>query len=189
MASASEDLERTARTLVNEGIVPNASNAYKCDNMVYHPSYGMLVRNHGISQTFVSQDVNTPDYISSLKGLEWSPMSPAFRYPSPMFEQWNPKGIAVDPRNPDHVYSGSVLHGLMRLDLANPSNSLRLSRDNDPAKSETDWLLCSPHSRNLRLPVRFQRQHSMITAICGRPGGISISGKGARLRGDMVLDS
>lgn len=82
----------------------------------------------------MSQDVNTPDYISSLKGLEWSPMSPAFRYPSPMFEQWNPKGIAVDPRNPDHVYSGSVLHGLMRLDLANPSNSLRLSRDNDPGK-------------------------------------------------------
>lgn len=126
--------EDGAWTLVNEGIVPNASNAYKCDNMVYHPSYGMLVRNHGISQTFVSQDVNTPDYISSLKGLEWSPMSPAFRYPSPMFEQWNPKGIAVDPRNPDHVYSGSVLHGLMRLDLANPSNSLRLSRDNDPGK-------------------------------------------------------
>ncbi len=58
-------------------------------------------------------------------------MSVTYRSPSDMFVQWNPKGMAVDPKMQNHIYSGSALHGLMRLDLDNPANSLRIGRDND----------------------------------------------------------
>lgn len=115
----------------NERILPNASNAFISDNMCYHPQYGLLVRNHGIDNKFVSIEVNAVDGISALSGLTWYPMSTTYKAPSPMFEQWNPRGISVDPLNPQHVYSGSSLHGLMRLDLENPEKSLRLGRAND----------------------------------------------------------
>lgn len=115
--------------------VPNASNVYKsdADNMVYHPKYGMLVRNHGINHSFSSQWVYTTDLISGLKSLTWTPLSAAYRANSDAFIQWNPRGVAVDPNNQDHVYSGSYTHGLMRLDLADPSKSLRVGRKGDAA--------------------------------------------------------
>ena len=116
-----------------EKLYPNAANAFKSDNMVYHPVYGMLVRNHGINHNFTTQWEYTTDLIASLKGLTWTPMSAAYRAPNAAFEQWNPNGIAVDPANTSHIYSGSYTHGIMRLDLEVPSKSLRLGRVGDSA--------------------------------------------------------
>ncbi len=127
-----KSIDSNKKWVINkEGIYPNSSNAYKCDEMTYHPNYGLLVRNHGINHSFMSHEANTPDLISSLKGLTWASVSATYKSPSLMFEQWNPRGIAVDPKNPHHVYSGSALHGLMRLDLNDPGSSLRLGREND----------------------------------------------------------
>lgn len=114
------------------GLRPNASSAFKSDNMVYHQDYGLLVRNHGINNKFSSMEVDAVDVVSSLRSLTWRPLSPAYRYPTPMLEQWNPNGIAIDPVEKNMAYSGSPLHGLLKLDLENPENSLRLGRANDP---------------------------------------------------------
>ena len=118
-------------TVTKSSIFPNASTAYKVDKMVYHPTYGMLIRNHGISSVLTSQEVPTPDLLSGYKGLTWTPLSTTYNAPSDMFLQWNPNGVAVDPKNSDHVYSGSFLHGMLRLDMANPENSLRIGREGD----------------------------------------------------------
>ncbi len=126
------------------GFIPNASNAYKSDNMVYHPGYGLLVRNHGINNKFSSQWVQTTDLVSCLQGLLWKPMSAAYRSPSLAFEQWNPNGIAVDPNNPAHIYSGSYTHGLMRLDLDDPSRSLRFGREGDSANGLPGFIAVVP---------------------------------------------
>ncbi|MDE6072375.1 MAG: T9SS type A sorting domain-containing protein [Muribaculaceae bacterium] len=116
-----------------EKIVPNASNAFKATYMAYSPKYGMLVRNAGIDGRWSKYDARVPDLISGYRNMEWTPLSTTYRYNTDAFLQSNPGGVAIDPRNGDHVYSGSVFHGLLRLDLADPSKSLRLARKGDGA--------------------------------------------------------
>lgn len=131
-AERSQDGE-TSWTTLKESLIPNASNAYKSTNMVYHPDYGMLVRNNGVDERLGDYDEWTPDLICSYRNFEWQPRSATYLAPSEAFIQWNPGGVAIDPRNKNHVYSGSVLQGLMRLDLENPANSLRLGREGEGA--------------------------------------------------------
>lgn len=114
-----------------EKLFPNSCNAFKATYMTYSPKYGLLVRNHGVDARFETYDAIVPDLISSYKNMEWKPMGTTYRAPSLIFRQNNPNGVAIDPKNPDHVYSGSVFHGLMRLDLSDPSKSLRMSRNSE----------------------------------------------------------
>ncbi len=131
-------------TTLADKIIPNASNAFKSSHIVFHPDYGMLVRNHGITSAFTVYDVNTPDLICSYRNFEWTPRSATYLAPSDAFLQWNPGGIAVDPNNPDHIYSGSVFHGLMRLDLSDPSKSLRIGREGDPGNGKPGFVAIQP---------------------------------------------
>lgn len=116
-----------------EGFYPNSSRAFRCVAMTWHPQYGMLVRNHGSEQKFVPIYKLTPDLLSALNSGSWTPMSAPRRDADPeaVFRVFNPDGLAIDPRNSDHVYCGSFLTGILRLDLKDPSNSLHLSRSND----------------------------------------------------------
>lgn len=118
-------------TIKNERLFPNASSVFKSTCMTYHPTYGLIVRNHGIDNRFTNYDVDTPDLICSYKNLEWTPRSTTYLSPSNAFLQWNPGGIAIDSNNTNHIYSGSVFHGLMRLDISDPSKSLRIGREGD----------------------------------------------------------
>ena len=129
---ASKDVSgNTVWEVLSEKVSPNASNAFKVSHAVYHADYGMLIRNHGITSAFTEYNVNTPDLICSYRNLEWTPRSSTYLAPSDAFLQWNPGGIAIDPNNTSHIYSGSVFHGLMRLDLYDPSKSLRIGREGD----------------------------------------------------------
>lgn len=114
---------------VIEKLFPNACNAFKATYMTYSSKYGMLVRNHGVDARFETYDAQVPDLICSYKNMEWNPLSTTYLSPSLVFRQFNPNGVAIDPKNPDHVYSGSVFQGLLRLDLSDPSKSLRMSRN------------------------------------------------------------
>lgn len=134
----------TEWTILLDGLVPNASNAFKATYMTYHPDYGMLVRNHGVDSRLGNHDEQTPDLISSYRGLEWNPRSVTYLAPSDAFLQWNPRGVAIDPNNRNHVYSGSVLHGMMRLDLVNPSNSLRIGREGDVGNGKKGFVAVHP---------------------------------------------
>lgn len=129
--ASNDETGSTHWEILSDFMMPNASNAFKASHMIYHPNYGMLIRNHGITPVFTVYDVNTPDLICSYKNLEWVSRSSTYLAPSDAFLQWNPGGIIVDPQNANHIYSGSVFHGLMRLDLSDPSKSLRIGREGD----------------------------------------------------------
>lgn len=134
-------------TRTGEVILPNASNAYKCTSMIYHPDYGMLVRNHRSDQNFVSHQPEVPDYISGLRNYEWTPYSLTVASPElSALTVSNPAGLVIDPLNRDQVYCGSVLRGLFRLDLKDPRKSFRIGRDNDEAVGMSGYVGWLPHN-------------------------------------------
>lgn len=122
-------------TVLKNAFRPNASAAYTCGSMAYHPQYGMLVRNYGMNLVFNSGNSNyilTPDLLSAYRNMEWVPMAATYREPSMTgLDFYNPNSISIDPQNSDHVYCGSTRHGILRLDLANPEKSLHFSKPND----------------------------------------------------------
>lgn len=110
--------------------IPNASNAFICTSMAYSPKYGMLVRNHGTDRSFGGYQLWTPDLISSLKDGEWKPRSTVYSDDDPdnALLVYNPIGLAIDPKNEDQVYCGSLLSGMLRLDLSDMKKSLHMSK-------------------------------------------------------------
>lgn len=129
---------------VKERMLPNASNVFRSTAMMMHPEYGLLVRNHGIDHNFHSHLIDTPDLLSGYKDLEWIPMSNYYRHWSGAFRQRNPNGLAIDPRNRNHVYSGSFLDGIMRVDLDDPSKSIRMGRAGDTANGQPGFAAILP---------------------------------------------
>ena len=118
-------------SLLRDRFLPNASNAFWCYSMAYHPEFGTLVRNHGYEIPFTGAVVRTPDLISGYKDMNWTPLSTT--YCTDMQGLWidNPFGLAIDPNNTDHVYCGSEVAGLLRLDLRNPERSIHMSKPSD----------------------------------------------------------
>lgn len=114
-----------------DNFLPNASNAFMCASMAYHPEYGLLVRNHGYEMAFGSMVVPTDDLISGYKDMNWRPLSATYRVDMPGLRFDNPSGLAIDPSNTNHVYCGSVRAGLLRLDLDNPEKSIHMSKPSD----------------------------------------------------------
>ena len=128
-------------SMAGASVCPNASNAFLCTSMAYSPTYGMLVRNHGIGHNFSQSVPGTPDFISGLKNLEWTPYSIASRLPeATALTLNNPNGLMIDPRNPDQVYCGSMLDGFLRLDLSDPKKSMRFGKINDPASGNPSFV-------------------------------------------------
>ena len=127
-------------------ILPNASNAFIASNMAYSDKYGMLVRNHGLTNKFENISPGTPDLISGLKDMEWTPYSATVLSPGGGLSLSNPAGLAIDPNDKDMVYCGSVMDGLLALNMADVSKSYRLGRKNDAAVGEPGLLpVFEPH--------------------------------------------
>ncbi|MDE6006710.1 MAG: RdgB/HAM1 family non-canonical purine NTP pyrophosphatase [Muribaculaceae bacterium] len=117
-------------TVKSDRWFPDASNVFMSMSMAYHPDYGMLVRNHGYEFPFADHIFNSYDVICGEKNLSWTPLSTTYRVKDGLLID-NPWGVAIDPVNKDHIYSGSVRSGLFRLDLKNPENSLQFSKPAD----------------------------------------------------------
>lgn len=121
---------------------PNASRAFKCVEMACHPQYGMMVRGHGEEQGFNGIFLYLSDRLSALKDGDWTPL--ALNYISGIdpagLDMYNPNGLAIDPKNTDHIYCGSMQHGLMRLDLAAPEKSIHLSRSNESGSDRPGFI-------------------------------------------------
>lgn len=124
-------------TVTMDRYFPDASTAFMCVAMVNHPAYGLMVRNHGQELGFSNMVYETPDLVCALKDGTWTPLSFQYLDRSLTFDKEffvnNPRGLAVDPDNPNHVYCGSNENGLFRLDLQDPTKSLRIGRVNDEA--------------------------------------------------------
>lgn len=118
-------------SLLRDRFLPNASNAFWCYSMAYHPEFGTLVRNHGYEFPFTGSVVRTPDLISGYRDMNWTPLSTTYRTDMKGLLIDNPFGLAIDPENTDHVYCGSEISGLLRLDLRNPERSIHMSKPSD----------------------------------------------------------
>ena len=120
-------------TMLQDKFMPNAASAFHSYAMAYHPDYGMLVRNHGQDWVFNGTlHFNTDDLICAYRNMEWTPISTAYHTTSKGLVYQDPRGISIDPKNRNHVYCASHLTGLLRLDLANPNNSIHMSHASDP---------------------------------------------------------
>ena len=120
--------------VVKDRFFPNVSSAFMCAYAAYSPQYGMLVRNHSMDYNFNNDASNyfyIPDMLSACKDMNWSRLSATYRSDSKGLTFQNPRGIAIDPKNPDHVYCGSVTNGFLRLDMKNVENSLHFSKRSD----------------------------------------------------------
>lgn len=124
--------------------LPNSPNAYKCTSMAYHDRYGMLVRNHGIDNNFSSFSVSTPDLLSSYRNMGWNLRATVKDGYDAGLQFWNPNGLAVDPMDDRSVYGGSFVHGLLRLDLEDASNSLRIGRISQAANGWPNFIGAVP---------------------------------------------
>ncbi len=145
--------------------LPNAPACAYADDFEWNPKHGMLVRNLGHKwQTSVSH--RQGDALSALKDGQWTCYSASLH--SPDISGWlyststagmvsNPMGCAVDPLNPDHVYTAVKTHGLVRQDLSNPDGLLNFTRGNSEFKAypsfvdafpiETGWTGICPMTR------------------------------------------
>lgn len=124
-------------TVTMDNYFPDASTAFMCVAMAVHPNYGMMVRNHGQELQFATLVYETPDLVCALKDGTWTPLSHQYMdrglTTDREFFVNNPRGLAIDPKNPNHIYCGSNENGLFRLNLEDPKKSLRIGRKNDPA--------------------------------------------------------
>ncbi|MBD5172930.1 MAG: non-canonical purine NTP diphosphatase [Bacteroidales bacterium] len=118
-------------TVIKDEFLPNVSSVFISTAMLHTSDLGMLVNNHGIDSNFTPDYYEQSDLLCALKDLEWTPLAPAYTAPDAGFIHYLPDGIARDPRNPSHIYTGSAQNGLLRIDLDNPEKSLHFSHTSD----------------------------------------------------------
>lgn len=137
-------------TVSLDGYKPNAAHAFMATNLTYSDTYGMLVRNHGNEQHFADNTYYTQDLLCGLRDGIWTPLSAELRGANTdgALTLTQPLGTAIDPNNKDHVYCGSTTSGLLRVDMADPTKSLRFSRANDPAAGKPGFITVTPEPVN-----------------------------------------
>lgn len=104
-----------------------------------NPKYGLVVRgNHGTTKLAI--DNSQYDNLSSFSNGEWT--HHALHITNPEFNTplASVRGAAADPLNPDHIYSSGYYRGIVRQNLADPSDVLILGRPGD-----TDANKCPGH--------------------------------------------
>lgn len=140
-------------TLTRDFIHPNAPSPFKATNMVWHPEYGLLVANHGYDWNFLNHSVRSPILLSGYDDGMWRNLSPVYTDPDGVPSLMNPNGLAVDPDNPDHVYFGSLLHGIERINLTDGSDILHLSRTSDPFRDQPGYVRIIPDQKGEPSPI------------------------------------
>lgn len=120
--------------LTRDCILPDAPAPFMATEMVWHPERGLLVANHGYGPDFAASEEGGPLLLSAYKDGRWTNLSPVYANPGATEPLKNPNGLAVDPDNPDLVYFGSLMCGMERINMADATDVIHLSRKNDPYK-------------------------------------------------------
>lgn len=123
--SSSTQWTTTRRNIVPEGPAPYLATALHWD-----PELGFMVSNHGLDQKFTSQALHNPLQLSALKDGHWTQFGLRHTQPSQLPVMSNPNGLAKADGEP-YVYFGSLLNGLLRVNLENPADILHLSRPDE----------------------------------------------------------
>lgn len=115
--------------------MPNAPLVGIAGNMAYNTKHGMLVNTAGmdrIFETWLPDQLGAVNLPCGLKDNTWTNYSPAYLNPDYKMISIPPRGLVVDPDNPDYIYmSGSYGSGIMRLNLADPKDIVIMGRRNE----------------------------------------------------------
>lgn len=111
--------------------MPNSSAAFKCTSIEHHPSKGMLVSNHGNDFFFQSNFARSPLLLSSLKNYKWDKIGLPYINPRYSNVFRNPNGMAIDPNYPKYVYFGSNFSGIIRMNLEDQTDILKMTAPAD----------------------------------------------------------
>ena len=117
--------------LTRDFMRPNAPATYISSSMAYHPSYGMLAASNAADLAYSEINQLTPSNISALKNGLWKEYGFYYSGNSDLRNIFNYGSMAVDPVNPNHVYTRSIVGGLMRTDLSNPANVMVMANPNN----------------------------------------------------------
>lgn len=107
-------------TLTRDFMRPNSPATYIASSFAWHPEYGMLCGANGYDLAYSDFNQSTPANISALKGGFWKEYG-LFYSGSSISNVFNFSGLGIDPQNNNHVYRSNTLGGIMRVNLANPS--------------------------------------------------------------------
>lgn len=107
---------------------PEAPAPFLVTNIAWHPQRGFLVSNHGRDHNFTSSSLHNTLQLSGYLNGSWTQYGLKNVNPAQIPAISNPDGLALAPENPDILYFGSVLHGMLRINLADPRDVLHLAR-------------------------------------------------------------
>lgn len=126
-------------TTTIQPFMPNAPVVGVAGNMAYNPKYGMLVNTPGqnrIFEEFQPAILGTVNLPCGLKNNTWTIYSPAYLNKDYQNISIPPRGLAIDPDNPDYIYmTGGYSSGVMRLNLADPKDIVVMGRQNEDAST------------------------------------------------------
>lgn len=146
----SEDWSR-----MTDYFMPNASTAFICDELVYHPTYGMMAVNHGNETFFPTITYFSKVLLCGLKNGTWTRYGLPYICPEDQNMLFNPNGMAFDPRRPDYVYFGSSMSGIGGYSIADPSQRIHFSASNDVAADTPSFIEAVPVQNAWERSVRF----------------------------------
>ena len=118
-------------TLTRDYMVPNSPSPYTTSQMAVHPTEGVLVLSYPHDYSFREYPEDMPLQISGYKNGWWSNFAPAYTNEDRSSIMELPNGIAVDPDNPNYVYTGSWKYGFLRVNLADGNDIVHLSKPQD----------------------------------------------------------
>lgn len=126
-------------TTTRQPFMPNAPLVGVAGNMAYNPKYGMLVNTPGqdrVFNEFQPSTLGTVNLPCGYKNNTWTIYAPAYLNKDYQNISIPPRGLAIDPDNPDYIYmTGGYSSGVMRLNLADPKDIVVMGRRNEDAAS------------------------------------------------------
>ncbi len=173
-------------TDMQDPIRPNAPAAFICTYMDYSPKYGLLAMNHGVDWNFTYVGAVVPNLLSGLNNNKWSVYSQTYEMPysiennselrskyTEFYPIYSPKGVCVDPLNPDKVWISSMFGGIMVMDLSDVKKDvIRFGTEKDPFNGFPGFIPAMPDgawgSHCAFAPVRCDSENRLWTIFYAR---------------------
>lgn len=130
-------------SLTKSALIPNAPSTAFSTSIVYAPGYGSLVHNREYS-LFFSAGQNHPDCTSLYDGNSWQTVGLAVSSPTLSANFVGTADLIADAERPNYFYQGSYNSGIIRLNLDDPSDVLRMVNASQYSASRSCDVLFMP---------------------------------------------
>lgn len=161
----------------HEPFMPNAPLVGIAGNMAYNSRYGMLVNTPGMDRLFsdfTPAELGAVNLPCGYKNNTWTIYSPAYLNKDYQNISIPPRGLAIDPDNPDYIYmTGGYSSGVMRLNLADPKDIVVMGRSNEDASKLPGFHCIMPFESwgTFVSAPAFDKQGNLWMAHCNRFDG------------------